>query len=114
MAPTDGTAESEARQALRSRIARQRRRLDRRISRIADSVLLLASWQRFVERHPGRSLLTAAGIGAFLSRLLTRDQSLPHLGRRLFDRSDWLQIWLDFLAIFRGQSTSEDEGSDRG
>lgn len=97
----------ETRQALRTRIARQRRHLDRQIDGIVDGVMLVGSWRKFVQRNPGRSLFGAAGIGALVARLLSSEQSFSAIEKQLRGRftPDLLkQIWNDFLNIFQSDS----------
>lgn len=109
------TAEFENRQALRRRIARQRRRLDRRINRVVDSVWMFGSLQTFVTQHPARSVLAAAGLGMLLSRLMFRDESLTELRKRLLQGETLARIWRDFLAIFhRETAASAGEEPERG
>ena len=71
MTPEDAARRDE----LRTRIARLRRRLDRHAGRAAERSLLLFSWRSYVEKNPGRALLTAAGLGMALSSVLTAVRS---------------------------------------
>ena len=93
----------ETRQALRTRIARQRRRLDRQIDSLLDSAMLVGSWRKLVERNPGRSLISAAGIGAAVSNRLSSRHSVSALERQLRERikpESLTQMWRDFLNVF--------------
>ena len=73
-----------------------RRRIDRRVGAIADWALLAGSWRSYVERRPGRSLLTAAGLGMVLSAFLSRRQSGGRFGSWLLSLvtgTAWPDIW---------------------
>ncbi|MEQ8785910.1 MAG: hypothetical protein RIC55_06410 [Pirellulaceae bacterium] len=88
---------TEQRRDLSTRIARQRRRLDRRAGALLDQTLLVGSWRAYVEQHPARSLLAAAGAGMAMS-LLARGgaKQLGRLGRRLYEAAvgaAWGEIW---------------------
>ena len=109
------TAEFEQRQALRQQIARQRRRLDRRVSRVTDSIWMFGSLQSFVTRHPARAVVAAAGLGMLLSRLGSGDQSLIELCKRLLRGEKASRVWRDLLTIFRRHAVAnQGEEPDRG
>ena len=109
------TAEFEARQELRRRIARQRRRLDRRINRVADGVWIVGTLKTFVTQHPVPSVFAAAGLGTFLTQVVSRDETLVELKTRLLRGETPSRIWQDFLGIFRRESkVSKIEGLERG
>ena len=59
-------------QQLRTRIARIRRRLDRRVAVIATPARLAGSWQRRARRGPEVWLLGAVGLGLLLASLVRR------------------------------------------
>ena len=81
---TGQTAEDQRRE-LHTQIARVRRRLNRRVERIADGGLLLGSWRGYVREYPGRSVVAAAGIGMLLSGFVGRDRDVSRFGDRLCD-----------------------------
>ena len=53
----------QAKRALRLRVARLRRRIDRRTRSLQREGRRLVSWQTYVRRFPARAVLTAFGIG---------------------------------------------------
>jgi len=110
---------NEERRELTVRIARQRRRLDRRADTLLDQSLLLGSWRSYVEQHPGRSLLAAAGAGMALS-LLARGggKRLGRLGAKLYQAATgaaWGEIWQhlkDIVELF-GDELARESSSRR-
>ena len=84
--PTDRDPQA-TRRDLRLRIARLRRRIDRRIHAIRQEGQRLASWQTHVRRHPGRALLAALGIGVAAGVGLPGRRWPRALGLRLLRRS---------------------------
>jgi hypothetical protein len=67
---------------LRTRIARRRRRIDRRIRNTQRAVAELRDWRTYVRRFPGPALLAAFGGGLLASRGAT--WRMP---------SRWLAAW---------------------
>jgi ElaB/YqjD/DUF883 family membrane-anchored ribosome-binding protein len=61
-----------ARRELRLRIARQRRRIDRRVRGLEREGRRLASWRTYVRRYPAQALAAAAGLGLIVSAGLGR------------------------------------------
>jgi hypothetical protein len=88
---------TDEQQRLLARIARQRRRLDRRAGMLIDHSLLIGSWRTYVEQHPARALLAATGVGMTLSLLLSAGgRHAGELGRRLYDAATgaaWGEMW---------------------
>ena len=87
---------------LQARIARLRRRLDRRAGRVIDQSLLMGSWRSYVEQHPGRSLLAAAGVGMVFSFLATGYRASGQLGEKLYEAATgaaWGQVWPEIKAF---------------
>lgn len=103
---------SKERQELQTRIARLRRRLDRRAGQLIDQSLLIGSWRNYVERHPGRSLLAAAGVGMVASFLVTGYHASGRFGEKLYEAATgtaWGQMWPELKAFImaageRGES----------
>ena len=107
----------EARQAIRNRIARQRRRLDRQLDRVSDSMLLFGSPRTFVQQHPGRSLLGAAGIGFLLASLLSGQKNVSGISKQLvdwFNVEKLTQLGRDFLDMFQSASKTPSQNSEEG
>jgi hypothetical protein len=105
----------EARQAIRNRIARQRRRLDRQLGRVSDIVLLFGSLRTFVQQHPGRSLIGAAGIGVLLAYLMSGQKSDSGPGQRLvewFNVEKLTRLWRDFLNLFQSNEGTGTPNTD--
>jgi len=90
--------------ALRQRIERLRRRIDRRVRSLEREGLRLVSWRTYVVRYPAQAVLAALGLGLAASaglgggwpRLLGR-----HLTRRALDKAisgmwdEFKQIWAE-------------------
>jgi hypothetical protein len=114
---------TDEQQRLLARIARQRRRLDRRAGVLIDHSLLIGSWRTYVEEHPARALLAAAGVGMTLSLLVAGgSKRAGELGRRLYDAATgaaWSELWgelrwvLDqFCSGLGAQAQASQEGDD--
>lgn len=86
MSPQHALARTSAqRRELQTQIERSRRKLERNVGRLVDRSLLLGSWTNYVQEHPGRSVLTAAGVGMALAGVVSRIP-LPHnLAERFSD-----------------------------
>ena len=106
-----------------TRIARQRRRLDRRASTLIDHSLLVGSWRTYVEQHPGRALLAAAGVGMTLSLLASGGSRVAgQIGRKVYDAATgagWGEVWREirnFVDVlgdeFAGNAGNAVEGDD--
>lgn len=77
----------EQRRLLHARIARSRRRLNSRTSRLVQGGFLPGSWRRNIQEHPLVALATAAGAGMLLAQLCGRSGTASRTG-------DWLAQWL--------------------
>lgn len=93
---------SQERHELQARIARLRRRLDRRAGQLIDQSLLIGSWRNYVQQHPGRSLLAAAGVGMVASFLATGYRASGLLGEKLYEAATgaaWGNVWPELKAF---------------
>ena len=98
-------------QQIQTRIARLRRRLDRRAGRLIDQSLLMGSWRAYVEQHPGRSLIAAAGVGMVFSFLVTGYRASGQLGERIYEAATgaaWGQVWPEIKAFLSAGGQRED------
>ncbi|MGD0898427.1 MAG: hypothetical protein ABR915_11365 [Thermoguttaceae bacterium] len=88
---------------LRLRIARLRRRVDRRLQAVGNQGRELVSWRTLVRRYPGYAAMAAAGAGLCLSAALRRGRLVRWLGGRLvreaIDRVAG-QLWQDVRTIW--------------
>ncbi len=84
--PSDRDLPTTRRQ-LRLRIARLRRRIDRRVRVVAREGRGLASYRTYVRRHPGRAVLAALGIGVAAGLALPGRRWPRDLGLRLLRQS---------------------------
>ena len=73
----------ERKRELHSRIARSRRRIDRRLRALADEGRTLVSWRTHVTRHPAMALAAALGAGLTASSLLRPKRVARWLGDSL-------------------------------
>ncbi len=95
MASSRRTSENQT-EAIRADIARLRRRIDRRINRLVDRALTVRSWRRYVQEHPERSLLAAAGVGLVASGVVSRCAPASRWGEKMFDAAcsaAWQPLW---------------------
>jgi hypothetical protein len=95
MASSRRTGENDT-ESIRAEIARLRRRIDRRINRLVDRTLAVRSWRRYVQEHPERSLLAAAGVGLVASGVVSRCAPASRWGEELFDAAcsaAWQPLW---------------------
>jgi hypothetical protein len=84
---------------LRTRIARSRRRIDRRLRATGDSARQLVSWRTYVVRYPGWAVMAALGAGLAASAGLKRGRAPRWLGMSLvrqafggFQQSLWDEL----------------------
>jgi hypothetical protein len=105
---------SQYRQVL-TRIARQRRRLDRHANSLIDHSLLIGSWRTYVEQHPARALAAAAGVGMTLSLLASGGSRYAgRIGSRLYEAATgaaWGEVWKEVRTLI---NLLGDEWSDSG
>jgi hypothetical protein len=84
-------------------IARQRRRIDRHAGTLLDHSLLVGSWRTYVEQHPARALLAAAGVGMTFSLFAAGGvKYASRIGRRLYDAATgaaWGEVWGELRTI---------------
>jgi hypothetical protein len=102
---------------LRARIARLRRRIDRRASRAVDHAASWVSWRSYVSQYPGRALAAAAGVGFALSTVAARLPWPDRFGVRLYDlaiQGAWPQIWDLVRQVVIGRSGDTDGDAPRG
>ena len=81
---------------LKAKSARLRRRIDRRINRLVDRSLAVRSWRRYVQEHPERSLLAAAGVGLVAAGFVWRCAPASRWGEELYDAATsaaWQPLW---------------------
>lgn len=86
-AATDRRGAIEYRRQLHARIARSRRRLHQRGSRLIQGGLLPFGWRKYIQDHPAIALATAAGAGMLLAQVGSRSG----VARK---SADWLAEWL--------------------
>lgn len=79
---TSGIDNSAEKRAIRLRIGRMRRRVDRRLRAIEREGRLLASWRTWVRRLSGRALLGTAGAELAASAAMRRERWLRAIGLR--------------------------------
>jgi len=89
--PKSNDPASELRR-LRREIARQRRRLDRRVDDLFDRALLIGKSREFVRDHPARSVLSATGAGILLGDLIGLRRTARRLGSSMFEMA-FEQAW---------------------
>ena len=113
--------ERRSRRALRRRIARLRRRIDRRAHALGREGRRLASWQTYVRRYPAPALATAFGIGLAASSGFRVGWSrifAARMARRAADKvagglaRELKAIWEDSRPDRR--PTDEERGAERG
>jgi hypothetical protein len=75
-----------AKRRLRIRIARLRRRIDRRVRSVRDEGRRLVSWRTYVRRYPAQAVLAAMGLGLAASAGVSR-RGLRLLGFHLVRRA---------------------------
>jgi len=116
-----------SRRELRLRIARLRRRIDRRVRAVAAEGRRLASYRTYVRRHPGRAVLAALGIGVAAGLAVPGRRWPRHLGLRLLRRSaeklvadlgvELGGLWADLVTGRRRESSdkpAETSGGENG
>jgi len=84
----------EERRNARARIARLRRRIDRRAGLLVDRSCQLIAWRGYVARYPAQSLLAATGLGFVLATVIDKVR-LP-AGMKLHDLATgaaWAGMW---------------------
>jgi len=91
-----------AKRDLRLRIARGRRRIDRRIRGLEREGRRLTSWRTYVRQYPAQALVAAAGLGLAASAGLSRGWPRwlgARLARRALDRAI-AGAWQELEAIW--------------
>ena len=91
-----------AKRDLRLRIARGRRRIDRRVRGLEREGRRLASWRTYVRQYPAQALVAAAGLGLAASAGLARGWPRwlgMRLTRRALDRAIG-RAWQELEAIW--------------
>ncbi|MBN1396240.1 MAG: hypothetical protein JW959_14550 [Pirellulales bacterium] len=94
------------------RIARSRRRIDRRLRAVADDARRLIDWRTCVARHPVWALAAAFGAGMAASRAPRTAALWKWLGRSLL-RQTLNELWkgpTDQLRRRRADSNQNDRG----
>jgi len=86
--------------AIRLRIGRMRRRVDRRLRAIGREGRQAASWRAWVRRFPGQAMLAATGIGLATSAALRPERWVRVLGLYLARRAGD-QVLSSVLGEFR-------------
>ncbi len=110
-----GNQTTEQLRQLRARIARLRRRLDRRADKLLDGSILTGSWRAYVQKHPGRSLLAAAGVGIVFSNLFTARNEVSRLGESLSQMAfggEWGRVWHELWSLLTGDDAAARSGDD--
>ena len=77
----------EQRRQLHTRIARSRRRINGRASRLVQGGFLPSRWRTQIQNHPVVALATAAGAGMLFAQICSRTGAAGKTG-------DWLAKWL--------------------
>lgn len=106
----DPLSTAAERRELQMQIERSRRKLERNVGRLVDRALLFGSWQSYVQEHPGRSVLAAAGIGMALSGMVSRIGIPKELIGKLADLAmgaGWQKVMSEFHAAFDRAQRSE-------
>lgn len=105
---------SAERRDLQTQIERSRRKLERNVGRLVDRSLLLGSWQHYVEEHPGRSILTAAGVGMALAGVVSQIPLPNNLAERVSDLAmgvGWQKIMAEIHAALDRAKQNDTQGS---
>ena len=100
----------QRKQALRTEIARGRRRIDRRVFAARKETSQLTSWKTYVRRYPAGAVVVALGLGVALSRGLPVGQLSRQLGRGLSvwaARTVGSRVWSELLAVWHDSRTDE-------
>ena len=106
--------QERAKRELRLRIARLRRRIDRRVRSVGHGARRLGSWQSYVTSYPGCALVAAFGAGlaasaGFSARRITRWLGL-RMVRRATDAAG-RQFWRELRQLW-ADSTSKDSAAE--
>jgi len=99
---TDNIDHLRGKRDLRLRIARGRRRIDRRIRGLEREGRRLTSWRTYVRQYPAQALVAAAGLGLAASAGLARGWPRllgVQLTRRAVDRAI-AKAWQELEAIW--------------
>ena len=98
-----------ARRALQVQIARSRRQLERRVGRFFDRSLLFGSVGAYLQEHPAKALLGAAGAGMALSALISRislPTKIPDWLAELAAKAGWSRLVAQVQAMLAGAAAS--------
>lgn len=109
-----------AKRDLRLRIARARRRIDRRVRGLEREGRRLTSWRTYVRQYPAQALVAAAGLGLAASAGLSRGWTRwlgARLVRRALDRAV-TGAWQELEAIWADstpdRSPADSSGAEDG
>jgi hypothetical protein len=94
---------------LRLRIARSRRRIDRRLRTVNDEARRLFSWKTYVIRFPVQALAAALGVGFVASAGLNRGRVARWLGALLLRQAGqgFLRgLWVALLDVWKKSGDS--------
>lgn len=96
--------------ALQLRIARNRRRLDRRLREAADGMRLLEAMRTQLGEISFSALSGSFALGLLSGRVIRRYPVLAHLRIFIEQRprwSDWIEFWRDALARISDTNTND-------
>ena len=102
---------------VRAEIARQRRRMDRRVDNLMDHTLLVGAAREFVRDHPARSVLSATGAGMLLGELLGMNRNAKRLGESLVQlavEQAWPRLFGELRQLRRDWHQRSRQGGHEG
>ncbi len=112
--------QQSAKRRLRRRIARLRRRIDRRVLATRHQTRRLGSWKTYVTSFPGSTMIGAFGVGLALSAGLGGRRLSRRIGWRLVRRAvDWAAVdwaserfWRDLAGIWADSTPEKSAGAE--
>jgi hypothetical protein len=113
---TDNLDPQRAKRELRLRIARARRRIDRRIRGLEREGRRLTSWRTYVRQYPAHALVAAGGLGLAVSAGLSRGWPRllgVQLTRRALNRAI-ARVWQELEAIWAESKADRPAGDQSG